>query len=80
MTVQMLYDLFLGFREKPQVPSLAACPRQAAQDKRSQEPHRCQPASVFAQFVQTSLAPGQVIVFLVGGLLHGLSYARVTRG
>ncbi len=76
MALQMGTDLVFGFLHKAQAPAVADNAGAGTNAKRHQIPQRIEKAGVAVQFIQTLLAPGQMILFFLGGNFHLAADAR----
>ena len=66
----MRLDLPLGLGNEAKARGIAAQARQGADCGRTCEPERVEQAAPAAELADSLVAPGQVVDFLVRGLLH----------
>ena len=79
MSIQMPFDLALGFHHKPQVPFVAQATRDRAHCKGTRVPKRVGKTGTATEFANTRLAPGQMCAFLLSRSEHLRTYALATR-
>jgi len=70
MTVQVRADLAFRLCDEPQAPFIAQYAAGGTDRERAGIPEGTQPAHILAKLLETLLAPGQVIKFLIGSVLH----------
>ena len=70
MAFEVLTDLTFGLRDEPETPLVAEYPAGGADGEGTRVPEWTEPADIFAELLDTLLAPGKMIELLVGGALH----------
>jgi hypothetical protein len=70
VTAQMRFDLFFRLSDEAKAGAIAPDTGKGTEGQRAKVPNRVQNAGPPFEFLQALLAPGQMIDFLGGGLLH----------
>ena len=79
VSFKVIADLTFGFSNEAKTPFIAQGTADSADRECARIPDRAESTRLLAQFLKSLFAPGQMIEFLVSGLLHLLLYIAITR-